>query len=538
MMSRTHTQLHFPWLSALAALLLAGYLLAAAQPFIFQAYSLPEAYFSGSWQLSALALFCLVLLIDMWLFQRKLRLHRLEMRKLNARIDELVLAKKQLQNKAHTFAGHADKLKFFISDRLLEYIEYDEKFLHFKSIAAEVRHNGVICFDKVQTALQASMQGADEDRRHICQDAMDQMSYLWDLLELSTTDNLALHIAGQLCELEEQYCQLLLQDQTLGAGMSAPTFTPQRAAVRALNSFLEHPLPTDDAGGGSDKSDETELTFSDTHLQVCLQPAEALLGKENHVVLLLENMINNALFFAGKKGFRHKYARTAVHLQQGEQHARFLVYNHGPHISDDDRQHIFQLGYSTRRAQHNHGKGLGLYFVNEIVKGYEGRIDVENIHNSEGVFSIRIAYSDGSVLSEVLETRLEDGQLLCKSADSAAPVKTVEWSAKARVSSVEIALPGRHQTWSFSEMDSGDHHFVDPADSLIQRWAIDVTQRPRSSKVCFVPLDVSGVCFRIELPTARARLDYSDAGAVDDLEEDELAQLRGRFRAPGIREAG
>lgn len=528
-MARTRSQLHFPWLSALAALLLAGYLLAAAQPAILRAYQLPEILFSNIWQFVALALFCLLLLIDMRLFQRRHRAHDLDLRILNARIDELVLAKKQLQNKAHTFAGHADKLKLFISDRLLEYIEYDEKFLHFRSIAAEVRHNGVICFDKVQGALQNARVGASDETQALYQDALDQMTYLWDLLELSTTDNLALHIAGQLCEHEEHYCQLLLQDDSLSAGLASPTFAPQRAAVRALNGFLEHPLQTDN---------DTEINFTDQHLQVSLQPVEALLGKENHVVLMLENMINNALFYAGKKAYRHKYACTVVQLLAGEQHARFLVYNHGPHISDEDRQQIFQLGYSTRRTRHNNGKGLGLYFVNEIVKGYEGRIHFDNIYNSERVFSIRIAYSDGSVFTEMIETRLEDGQLKCKAAHSTELTKNVEWSSKARVSSVEISLPGQQETWSFDKLAARENHFTDPADPLIQRWAIDVTQRPRSSKVCFQPLDVTGVCFRIELPTARARLDYSGEGDIGGLEEEELEQLRGRFQEPDFRKTG
>src|SRR5690625_6466944 len=77
-----------------------------------------------------------------------------DIQRLHNQVAELRQSKKQLQLKAHTYSGHADKLKLFISDKLLDYIEYDEKFLHFKSIAAEVRHNGVISFDKVQTVLQ------------------------------------------------------------------------------------------------------------------------------------------------------------------------------------------------------------------------------------------------------------------------------------------------------------------------------------------------------------------------------------------------
>jgi len=99
-------------------------------------------------------------------------------------VQELWESKKRLQLKAHTYSDHADKLKRFISDKLLEYIEYDEKFLHFKSIAAEVRHNGVISFDKVQTTLQRIEDEADTPKQvSDVRAARDAMRYLWDLLD-------------------------------------------------------------------------------------------------------------------------------------------------------------------------------------------------------------------------------------------------------------------------------------------------------------------------------------------------------------------
>ena len=69
-------------------------------------------------------------------------------KQLQTKLNDLWVGKQQLQQRAQISASHTDKLKLFISDKLLEYIEYDEKYLHFKSIAAEVRHNGVISFDK------------------------------------------------------------------------------------------------------------------------------------------------------------------------------------------------------------------------------------------------------------------------------------------------------------------------------------------------------------------------------------------------------
>ena len=151
--------------------------------------------------------------LDAFRFRQGKAKYDRQSQKYEQQIKELFQAKNALQHKVHTYSDHADKLKLFISDRLLEYIEYDEKFLHFKNIASEVRHNGVICYDKVSTALNAALAGGDPgdpgDRRQY-QDALDSMRYLWDLLDLSTTDNIALYIANKLYESEEQYYQQLL----------------------------------------------------------------------------------------------------------------------------------------------------------------------------------------------------------------------------------------------------------------------------------------------------------------------------------------
>ena len=48
-----------------------------------------------------------------------------------------------------------------------------------------------------------------------------------------------------------------------------------------------------------------------------------------------------------------------------------------------------------------------------------------------------------------------------------------------------------------------------------------MTNRPRSSRLVFVPLDVAGVRFDVTLPTAAARLDY---GANDE-ENEELGDM-------------
>ena len=522
---KSHTP-HYPLPSILGALLLLTYLYFSTQPDLITFYRIPSMVFQVHIQHAAMFVLFVVILLDIRKFNHRIKKYEYGMKKLNSQINELLIAKKQLQHKAHTFSGHADKLKLFISDRLLEYIEYDEKFLHFKNIASEVRHNGVICFDKVQTALKHAIDHTTISDVQPYQEAITSMVYLWDLLELSTTDNLALHISNQLCECEEHYYQALLKDEGLSDGLSSPTFSAQSAVIRALNPFLDKPLNTHTTAIESDDF----LITGDKNFWLEIEETKLLLGNENHIVLLLENLINNAMFYASKKAYTHKDARIAIRLLKHQENIRYSVYNHGPHINDEDKDQIFQLGYSTRRVREHHGKGLGLYFVNEIIKGYEGNISFQNISNSEDIYSIRIAFADGTVVTDVIETHLHNNKIECKHASDDTLSGSIEWTSKKRVLSIEVSTQTARETFSFSTANDKNIRYLDPEEPSIPRWAIEVAQRKRSNVVTFFPLDINGVCFLVDLPSAESRLDYSESiDDNNDTGEQDLLLLREIF---------
>ncbi len=519
----------FPWLSSFAGLVLGAYLLAAGEPQLLRELGLmPEGYRLHPLlqelevKLAALLVFGLIILRDIYRHSRNLRAFDRDIARLRTELNQVWQSKKQLQLKAHTYAGHADKLKLFISEKLLEYIEYDEKFLHFKSIAAEVRHNGVICFDKVQTALQAHLeqdQYTDQSSRARDQDAFAAMRYLWDLLDLSTTDNIALHIGNQLCECEELYYQRLLNEDASQALPHRPDYAPRRATLRALGPLLQD-SPTRLEALDDDHPDRLVLD-DDPQFRAYLDPTEALLGNENHFVLLLENLLKNAQFFARKKA-KSKYNRVALTLAQRDNRVELAVYNRGPHIDPEAMEQIFQLGYSTRRAREHHGKGLGLFFVQEIVKGYEGRIRVENIENRTAYYSLRIALADGQLTTEVIEVTLnEEGQPRCQraqtlSGESKPGDTALEWDFEQAIARVELTPTGSQDTLAL-ELDpaSGRETLLDTHNPAIPRWALDVQPRRKGGKLTFTPLDVAGVCFRVLLPTAASRVEGED----EDLDE-------------------
>ncbi|WP_341936685.1 sensor histidine kinase [Marinimicrobium sp. C2-29] len=526
----------FPWFSALAALLLAIGFLLASHPELLTPYGLnleASAFYPLMQQLEvkvgALIGFCLLLLLDIYRHDRARHAFDRDIKRMSAEITQLWQSKKQLQLKAHTYAGHADKLKLFISEKLLEYIEYDEKFLHFKSIAAEVRHNGVICFDKVQTALQGALadpESLNYATRAQYRDAQTAMRYLWDLLDLSTTDNIALHIGNQLCECEEHYYQLLLNDSESEALPHRPDYSPRRAALRALAPLLQN-SPSELEELDTTQPERIALE-DDAQFRAYLDPTDTLLGNENHFVLLLENLLKNAQFFTRKKP-KQKHHRVALTLSQQQGYIHLAVYNRGPRIEPAKMDQIFQLGYSTRRAREHHGKGLGLFFVQEIVKGYEGQISVQNVENEPAFYSLRTALANGEVVTQVVRVTLgPEGEPRCERAepasaddntrtDDSGTEAQLEWDFDSPITRVEIT-PAHSQVTQGLDCDpKGPRETVlDPDNPATPRWALEIQPRRKGGKLTFIPLDVGGVCFDVTLPTADARLD-SDEQDLDAL---------------------
>ena len=502
----TRTLLQFPWFGVVASVGFMLLLVLAADPDIawHADYALLVWVRDPEHKLLLLSGVAVVLVFDFLRFRKAGRDQDAKIRMLNDQLNELFKSKSALQNKAHKYSGHADKLKLFISDRLLEYIEYDEKFLHFKSIASEVRHNGVICYDRVvsllKQALDTDMAGGDR-RRY--QDALDSMVYLWDLLDLSTTDNIAMYVANKLYECEELHYHQVLDGDSQAPGFK-PTFHARRAAVRAVRGFVAQ---AERLAPGLPDAGET-FCYADDQLQVQLNDVGELLGNENYVVLIVENMINNGLYYTGQKQYRNRYARLSLRMVQDNGSAVFRFYNPGPLIDEDVRDKIYQLGYSTKRTKGNQGKGLGLYFVKQLVNGYEGSIDFRNISNRDDTYVLRIECESGAVLNRIIETAVnERGKPVCRG-EAADLDKTIKFTVAERIRSLEVSRQAEQQTHVFNEFDPcGKTRILDPRYAERPAWSVEVVERFSTTEISFKPLDVMGVEFTIRIPTAASRLD-------------------------------
>lgn len=530
---------HFPWLSILFSLLLFGFVAVASNQQLRTFYQIPEFLVSHEWFVYYFIFFAIVVLLDLRQFSIKKHQTKKQFSQLKNHLSIVWQSKKKQQQRANTFSGHTDKLKNFISDKLLEYIEYDEKFLHFKGIASEVRHNGVISYDKVLTALKKAIeqqhflsiyekQSQQEPSKQTIdslakyQTAIDAMRYLWDLLDLSTADNMALHIGNQLIECEEHYYQLHLDaKQELDSTQSipvAPTFYPQSAALVTLALLVDEEEIRNLISLSKINEAVLEETFHFENELIYLELVDTpeLLGNLNHIVLLLENLIKNAQFFSQKVKYQQKTDRLIVRLATGNGYAHYSIYNRGPQITAESKSEIFKLGYSTRRNKQHHGKGLGLFFANQIVNGYQGKIAVENIDNQ--LTTTRITYLLASGEPQTIEIEREeiDDRLYTRRTGEE------DWQQELKLESDIPVSELRLSETDLSDKENLVNQTLPITDIKVAvEWIVrDKYQRPvwiikvgafkKQHKMTFKPLDVKGVNFSIKLPTANSRLEEQE----------------------------
>lgn len=495
----------YPWISILCALCIVIWQFILARPEWIQPYALPEPLLRNEFLLSAGVIWVWLVFFDIHRFLSA----RSEYRE---QIAELFDSRRQLGTRVRTYSDHADKLKLFISDKLLEYIEYDEKFLHFKNIASEVRHNGVISYDRAQTALKKAAEVCadkleDEKQGHQFEEAGESLKYLWDLLDIATTDNITLHVANRIYDSEEYYFQSMLNKGDVADFPYTPTFTMYSALKKALSPSVENPeefLWIDLQGA--------PFSYLDGRFHLLVTGDADMLGNRNHMVLLLENLLNNAVYYADRKSSKRSMSRVTILLSKQRDQVVLEVYNRGPRIKEEDRNRIFQLGYSSRRIRDHHGKGLGLYFVNEICKGFEGSIDFENIENQENSLSLRVELSNGDVETHFIAMVEDNGKALCKIGKTEGqPTRSLEWSFASPMSSVEVSSQASAEPQVIKDLSGKETYSQrDSSDPLLPRWILDFTNRKRSSKLVFKPVDVRGVRFRMVLPTALSRLESQE----------------------------
>jgi len=535
---------YFPWPSLLLSLVMIALLIINSTDHLNIYYQLPAFFQSNITLAGALVILGGVYLLDVRIFLYNNKKTQRQLNKLQKQLDIAWQSKKSQQQKAITFSSHTEKLKSFISDKLLEFIEYDEKYLHFKGIAAEVRHNGVICYDKVLTALSKAVEQQhflsiyeqsyskvnlnDDSTSEIeeensstdsaytldslsqYQNAIDAMRYLWDLLDLSTADNIAIHIGNQLIESEENYYQLNLDtEKKLDITQKIPldpTFSPTLATLMCLNlltneSELRNLIALVKI---NPHAIDPSYSFENEQYRIGLEQTPELLGNPNHVILLLENLIKNALFFSSKSRYKQESDRVVIRLENKNNYARFSVYNRGPLISEDNFDNLFKLGFSTRRSKAHHGKGLGLYFVKEIVQGYQGKIVCENVVFTPASYHLLLTCNNGESHRIELSCETENDRVGIGCDKNIPLSKQSHIKCDHPVCAIEISDTSGTTLFDVSDLLQNQAYVWTPlSEQGIPQWTIQLRVFKKQHELTFKPLDVSGVLFRVDIPTAQ-----------------------------------
>jgi signal transduction histidine kinase len=107
----------------------------------------------------------------------------------------------------------------------------------------------------------------------------------------------------------------------------------------------------------ADNKEQAELRCADGELD-----ADTIIADSDRLRQLLENLFRNAIKHGGEE----------VTITIGTENERFYVEDDGPGISPDERDDVFDAGYTTA----NDGTGLGLSIVQRIVAAHDWEVCV------------------------------------------------------------------------------------------------------------------------------------------------------------------
>lgn len=94
---------------------------------------------------------------------------------------------------------------------------------------------------------------------------------------------------------------------------------------------------------------------------------------------VLNNILMNAIIYSPKG------ETISIHLFQSSQNIALEIINTGVEVLDTDMKRLFDPFYrvdQSRTKSDDHGNGLGLYVVKEILKKHEFEFGIENLQNA------------------------------------------------------------------------------------------------------------------------------------------------------------
>jgi two-component system sensor histidine kinase CreC len=144
----------------------------------------------------------------------------------------------------------------------------------------------------------------------------------------------------------------------------------KRPALENLESIALREMITDVV-----HSVEARLCNQSIITNICIDEKLNVLGDIFLVKQAAFNLMDNALDFVHTSGTIEWYAEVE------QEHIHLSIFNTGPHIPDYAVPRLTERFYSLARENGSKSTGLGLNFVEQIVKLHKGTLRVENINS-------------------------------------------------------------------------------------------------------------------------------------------------------------
>ena len=127
---------------------------------------------------------------------------------------------------------------------------------------------------------------------------------------------------------------------------------------------------------------ETKIKLlADIDIKLSIPKEIEFYGQENQLVMMFVNFINNAIDALGEQ----KKPQFKILAKSVKNLLTIKISDNGEGIPSENINKVFNKGFSTKE----HGTGLGLDFINLVVKNHHGRIFIDE-NTPETCFVIEI----------------------------------------------------------------------------------------------------------------------------------------------------
>ncbi|MBP3729806.1 MAG: HAMP domain-containing histidine kinase [Lachnospiraceae bacterium] len=116
--------------------------------------------------------------------------------------------------------------------------------------------------------------------------------------------------------------------------------------------------------------------------ELSVEDGIAVLGNENLLVRLIQNLISNAFRYGNPEGF------IRISLDKAEGKALLAVRDNGPGIPKAEQEKIFERFYRSDASRSVQGTGLGLSLVKKIAQLHEAELELESEEGRGSCFKI------------------------------------------------------------------------------------------------------------------------------------------------------